>query len=105
MGQKKAKHYPPEFKLKVVLELLREEETLAQIGSKYKIAPKSLQNWKKLFLDNAELAFTKEKVLKEYKSKILDLRSEKDHLYKEIGKLTAKLSWAEKKIEDSFFIR
>jgi len=99
MGQKKVKHYSPDFKLKVVLEVLKEEETMAQIASKYKVFPKSIHNWKKQFLENADLAFTKEKVVKEYRSEIKDLKSEKEDLYKEIGKLTAKLSWAEKKIE------
>lgn len=99
MGEKKIKQYSPEFKLKVILDALREEQTVNELASKYQLFPKTIQSWKKQFMDNAELAFTKEKHIKSYKKEIKGLTSEKDHLYKEIGKLTAQLSWAKKKIE------
>jgi len=99
MGEKKIKHYSPEFKLKVVLEALKEDKTINELASKYQLFPKTISSWKKQFIDNAELAFTKEKYVKGYKDEIKGLNSEKDHLYKEIGKLTAQLSWAKKKIE------
>ncbi len=54
---KKKKTYSAEFKSKVVLELLSEEQTIAQIASKYEISAKSLIDWKKQFLDNASLVF------------------------------------------------
>ena len=100
MSQKKVKHYTPEFKLKVILEVLREEQSLNVIASNYKLTPKTIHNWKKQFLANADLAFCKDHLLKEYQKKLKEENSEKELLYKEIGKLTSKLSWAEKKIED-----
>lgn len=100
MSTKKRKEYDGEFKLKVILELLREENTLAELASKYGIAPRNMLNWKKQFLENASVAFNKEKIVKSYKKQITDLRSQQDELYKEIGKLMTKLSWAEKKIEN-----
>jgi putative transposase len=45
------KNYSPEFKAKVVLELLQENKTINEIVSKYDILPKSLIEWKKQFLD------------------------------------------------------
>jgi transposase-like protein len=36
----------PEFKSKVLLELLSGELTLAQMASKYEITPASLKSWK-----------------------------------------------------------
>ena len=51
------KNYSPEFKAKVVLELLQENKTINEIASKYGILPKSLIEWKKQFLENAALAF------------------------------------------------
>jgi putative transposase len=44
------------FKTKLVLELLQNESTLVQIASKHNILPQNLQNWKKTFLANAEIA-------------------------------------------------
>jgi putative transposase len=40
------KNYSPEFKAKVVLELLQENKTINEIASKYGILPKSLMEWK-----------------------------------------------------------
>jgi len=99
MSQKKGKHYDAEFKLSVTLEVLREELTLSQIASKHGVSPRVLSNWKKEFLENAFMAFSKNKLAKEQKKEIQDLEAEKEDLYKQIGKLSAELSWAEKKIK------
>ena len=97
---RKVKSYSDEFKTKVVLEILREEQTIAEIGSKYQIAPSTLRGWKEQFLRNASLAFSPNKDLGEYKDRIRDLNKEKEALYKELGKVTAQLSWAKKKSEE-----
>jgi len=36
---RKVKNYADEFKTKVVLEILREEQSISEIGSKYQTAP------------------------------------------------------------------
>ena len=41
------RNFSAEFKTKVVLEMLREEETLSQIAARHKIHHTVLQNWKK----------------------------------------------------------
>jgi putative transposase len=51
----------------LVLEVLKEDKTLAEIASANKITPLNLQNWKKTFLANAELAMEPSKAIKEYK--------------------------------------
>ena len=48
--------YTAEYKTRLVLEVLKEDKTLAEIASANKITPLNLQNWKKIFLANAELA-------------------------------------------------
>lgn len=54
---KQRRQFGSEFKTKVVLELLSGEMTLNQVSSKYEVLPKSLQEWKKQFLENTELEF------------------------------------------------
>jgi transposase-like protein len=54
---KKQKIYTAEFKTKIVLELLAGDQTVAEIASKHSLISKSIQNWKKVFLANASLAF------------------------------------------------
>ena len=44
--------YTADFKTKVVLEVLEENSTLNQVSAKYSLAPKSVRNWKKTFLEN-----------------------------------------------------
>ncbi len=57
MSRKKGQTYSAEQKTKIVLELLKEEETIAQIATKYKISSQSIAKWKKQFLKNASIAF------------------------------------------------
>jgi len=49
MSMEKRNRYTPEFKAKVVLELLREESTLAQIASKYQLCPQMVSQWRAIF--------------------------------------------------------
>ncbi|MDX4050809.1 transposase [Aliarcobacter skirrowii] len=57
MGRKKGQVFSAEFKTRIVLELLEGDATINQIASKHNITVKSIQNWKKQFLENAFLAF------------------------------------------------
>ena len=94
----KLKTYRSDFKLKVTLEVLREEESINQIASRYQICPKNVQYWKKQFLENAEIAFNKDQVLRDYKKELSEKTKDADELYRQIGELTAQLNWAKKKI-------
>jgi transposase len=47
-----------EFKKKVALEALREDQTLAQIASAYGIHPVQVCKWKKMLLDGAASLFS-----------------------------------------------
>jgi len=55
MSKKRTK-YTSALKTKLVLEVLQNEQTLAEIASQYNVLPQNLQNWKKTFLANAEIA-------------------------------------------------
>ena len=91
---KKRKSYSAEFKTKVVLELLREEETAASIASRYGITVQTLNQWKKKFLENAALAFDVGGATKEYREKIERLEKENEALAKTLGKTTVERDWA-----------
>ena len=69
MARKKGQTYTPEQKAKVVLELLKEEKTLGELATQYKVTPKTIQNWKKEFLANASKAFESDNNAKENKEK------------------------------------
>ena len=93
------KNYSPEFKAKVVLELLQENKTINEIASKYGILPKSLIEWKKQFLENAALAFDKSSVVKEYKQEIENLEEENEKLAKKLGKVIVERDWLPGKLK------
>jgi hypothetical protein len=44
-----------------------------QIASKHNILPQNLQNWKKTFLANAEIAMEPSKAVKEYKEELIKI--------------------------------
>ena len=74
MTKKQIKIFSAEEKTKIVLELLREESTVAQLSSKYELTSKTIQNWKRQFLANAAIAFEPAKVVSEYKEEIHRLK-------------------------------
>jgi len=96
---KKKKSYSAEFKTKVVLELLKEEEPAAKIASKYGISVQTLNQWKKKFLENASLAFDIAEATKEYREKIKELEIENEVLAKTLGKTTIERDWAVGKLK------
>ena len=96
---KKRKSYTPEFKTKVVLELLKEEDTAATIASRYGITVQTLNQWKKKFLENATLAFDIGEATKEYRQKIEKLEKENEALAKTLGKTTIERDWAVGKLK------
>lgn len=99
MSRKKGQTYTAEQKTKIVLELLKEEETAAQLATKYKVSTQTLGNWKKQFLENAFLAFEPAKTLKEQKAELSKLQYENDELAKKLGKTTIERDWLEKKLK------
>ena len=98
MARKKGQTYTAEQKAKIVLELLKEERTINQIASEYKITVKSIQNWKKQFLENASLAFDTDKATEVYKKQLKAKEAEIDELAKALGKTTVERDWAVKKL-------
>lgn len=99
MTKKQIKIFSAEEKTKIVLELLREESTVAQLSSKYELTSKTIHNWKRQFLANAALAFEPAKVVSEYKEEIHRLKEQNDELAKALGKATVERDWAVGKLK------
>ena len=98
MSRKRAT-YTTELKTRLVLEVLKEEKTLVEIANEHKITPNNLKNWKKLFLENAELAMEPSKAVKEYKEQITELNVKVGKYAKKVGELTLEKDWAVGKLE------
>jgi putative transposase len=98
---RKRRTYSADFKAKLVLEVLEGEKTLNEIASSYEVLPKSLQNWKKQFLENMSLAFDKSAVVKEYKEKLETLEKEKDATSKKLGEVIVERDFVVGKLKSS----
>lgn len=74
--------FTPKFKLKVVLEALKERHSLAELAEKHELHVQQISKWKHDFIGHAEVIFTKQ-----IKSKKSESEQEKDKLLKTIGAL------------------
>ena len=97
MSRKKTT-YSTKLKTKLVLEVLKGEQTLNEIASANNIIPKNLQNWKATFLANAELAMEPSKAIKEYKDENAELNSKIDEYARVVGKITVERDWLQGKL-------
>jgi len=98
MSRKRA-NYSPSLKTKLVLEVLQNKKTLNEIASENNVTPANLQNWKKIFLGNAEIAMEPSKAVKEYKEELVQVTQENEILTKIVGKMTVEKEWLEKKLK------
>lgn len=78
----KRRKFTSTFKLKVVLEALKERHTLAELSQKFEITPQQISMWKREFLEGAEEVFTSGK-----SSPRAEAETERDRLLKTIGEL------------------
>jgi transposase len=86
------KKFSSEFKAKIAIEAIKEQKTIAELAIQYEVHPTQIQQWKKLFMDNASLVFAEAKPAS---AKEADQES---RLYEQIGKLQVQNEWLKKKL-------
>jgi transposase-like protein len=86
--------FTSEFKKKVVLEALKERETLSELAQKHDLHPQQITLWKAHFLAHAEAVFEKEDSAK----KEQDLDKERDELLRTIGQQKVEIDFLKKKL-------
>jgi putative transposase len=91
----KRKRYSPPQKTTIVLELLKEEDTLPQVAARHGVHPNLLRKWKAQVLEGLPGLFTDE----ERSRRALESEHQRqlDELYAEIGRLTTQVTWLQKK--------
>ena len=87
---KKRRKYTSDFKSKVALEALREEQPIHEIAKRYQIHPTQVTEWKKALLCNASSVFesTSSRHGEAFKQKLKE-----DRLYKQIGQLQVEVDF------------
>jgi len=77
--------------------MLKETNTLSEIGARENISPKQLGNWKREFTENAYRAFSVTKDEKAAKDAALTAAEREQELMAKIGQLTYECDWLKKK--------
>ncbi len=99
MEKRHRRKFSAEFKTKVVLEALKERNSLEEIACKHELHPNQITMWRKEFLAKASSVFSSESdALGEKKAQ--DAVIEK--LYARIGQREVEIDWLKKNCSDPF---
>ena len=91
------RHFTAKFKSDLVIELLKGEKDLNALAVENKIQPNLLRNWKREFLDKAEVVFD-DKREDNLREKLKTERHEKDQYARKVGQLTMQVDWLKKNL-------
>ena len=80
--------YTPEFKARIVLEVLRGDRELGEIAAEHSLHPNMVRTWKSEFIKNADRVFNERQSEKEIRKKEVALEQERVRMLKTIGQLT-----------------
>jgi len=86
------KQHSPQFKARVVIEAIRGEKTLAQLGSHFKVHPIQIAKWRKAALEQMPELFVDGRTRKAH-----TVETDHNALYEEIGRMKVELDWLKKK--------
>jgi transposase len=89
---KKRRKFSSGFKAKVVLEALKERQTLQDLASKYELHSSQIVNWKKEFLANASEIF-------EAKTSSKKEEDGTEQLYNKIGHMQMQIDFLKKVLD------
>ena len=91
--KRKRRRFTSEFKLKVILEALKERESLTDLAQRYELHPNQISKWKTEFLNNASAYMKSSSSCKSKEEKI-----EVKELYAKIGQLQIEIDFLKKKL-------
>lgn len=98
MSKQTRRNFSAEFKAKVAIEALKEQQTLSELAAKYELHPTQITDWKKQLLSGSSTVFEGGKPA----SAPAGDDPEKDELYKAVGQLKIENDWLKKKSEQVF---
>jgi len=90
------KNYSGKFKAKVAIDVIKEQDTIAELSSKYEIHRSLLTRWKKEALEGLPTLFS---TARKDRIKTQGTQNLIEDLYKQIGQLTVENDWLKKKVE------
>ncbi|MRI64688.1 transposase [Ornithobacterium rhinotracheale] len=89
--KKTRRKFSATFKVQVVIEALKERETLSELATRFELHPNQILTWKKEFLNQAEVVFSAEK-------KKENTAKKEEKLYQKIGQLQIEIDFLKKNL-------
>ena len=94
MSKTSRRKFSAEFKSKVCIEALKEQQTIEALAKKYELHPTQINSWKKEFLQNSAACFEKDgKSAGDDKDQLIQA------LYAQIGELKVANDFLKKKLQ------
>ena len=93
MTAKRRRSYTPEFKGRIVIEVLKEEKDINTIASEHDLNPNLVRKWRQEFIDHPERIFDENRRKNDEKQKDEVLKGEREAMLKTIGALTLERDW------------
>ena len=91
----KRRQFSAEFKAKVAIEALKEQQTLQELANKYEVHPNQISSWKQEFLQNSASVFIP---AGNRKGKKKEESVDSCRLYEEIGRLKVEIDFLKKRV-------
>jgi len=95
MEKKSRRKFSADFKAKVVIESLKEKNSIEEIARKYELHPNQITLWKKEFLSKAANVFASEE---DHTTDAKQHEALLEKLYSQIGKQNVEIEWLKKKV-------
>jgi transposase-like protein len=89
---KKRNRYTPQFKAKVAVAALKNEETVSELAARFGVHPTMINTWKRALLEGAAEVFNKGRDSRK------QTETQIDDLYRQIGQLKVENDFLSKKL-------
>ncbi len=91
----KRRQFSPEFKKKIAIEAIREQQTINEIANEHQIHPVQISKWKKELLDGAISIFEDPR---KREGELKTREQQESVLQQKVGQLVIENDWLKKKL-------
>ena len=94
----KKKNYSPEFKARIVRELVEGDDSVGVVAAKYHLNANMISGWRKQLFDNAELIYAQDQEIRKAREREDEHQEEVDNLNRIIGRLTVERDYLQRRL-------
>lgn len=94
----KKKNYSPEFKAKIVRELVEGDDSVGVVAARHHLSANMISGWRKQLFDNASVIFSQDQQIRQAQADREEHRKEVDNLNRIIGQLTVERDYLQRSL-------